>query len=98
MKQTLFFLLFLLSSARADRSPVGTTHRQLGTQDDIIDYTPTTVVTDDAAIDLDQKIFEDELNKNNDNGFGNAYHIYTLGAHSGTYATLHLSKRYSLNC
>ncbi|CAB9506677.1 expressed unknown protein [Seminavis robusta] len=66
--------------------------RQLGTQDDIIDYTPTTVVTDDAAIDLDQALFESELDKINDEGFENAFHVYTLGAFSQSYATLTLNR------
>lgn len=53
-------------------------------------YEPKTSVTDHAAIDMDEKEIEDELNKRTSVGFSNARTIYNHGAHSRSYASLSL--------
>jgi hypothetical protein len=70
--------------------------RQLSNQDDIIDYTAKTVVTDIAAIDLDQQSLEDQLLNPTNASFLTAYNVYTLGAFSGSYATLKLDKNLTI--
>jgi hypothetical protein len=71
--------------------------RELLNQDDILDYTAQTVVTDDAAIDLDQQLLEELLrNATSEESFQTAYNVYTLGAFSGSYAILKLDKNLTI--
>ena len=50
-------------------------------------YLPTTLVTDTAALDLDQYYFNEELS---DRKIGYAMHVYREGGHSGSFAVLEL--------
>jgi len=82
-KITPFFLALLASQASA--SPIRSLSEEM-----IISYEPKTVVTDQAAIDLDQEALEAQLAAGTDEGMANAMKIYTEGAFSKSYAEITL--------
>jgi len=65
-------------------------YRRRLSQENILDYMPLTTVVDDAAIDLDQQLMENELQRGTKEGLENAYFVYTKGAFTQSFATLTL--------
>jgi hypothetical protein len=51
-------------------------------------YQPTYLITDIAAIDLDQEVFNEQTGERQ---LLNAMHVYEMGGHSGSYAELTIS-------
>jgi len=58
----------------------------------ILQYTPESVVTDHAAVDIDQKVMEEQLALRTDNSFEKARGIYSEGAYSKAYAIVSLKE------
>lgn len=82
------FPLCLWTVASAASTPLirGLDERRLSLQR-IVGYQPTTQVTDQAAIDLDQKVMEEELFLGQ---MVKALNVYQEGGHSRSYAQLTL--------
>lgn len=59
--------------------------------DYITDYRPVTSVTDQNALDLDQKVINDLMGRPNQDNFEKARKVYEYGGHSKTIATLYLN-------
>jgi len=54
----------------------------------IAGYEPGSAVTDHNAVDLDQKAMEDALGNSNDDAYGIATNIYSMGGNSKSYAAI----------
>lgn len=61
-------------------------------QEKFLSYEPLTTVTDHAAIDLDQKVIEEQLALETDQGFAAAMKVYSQGAFSKPYAEVQLDQ------
>jgi len=70
---------------------IETPHRQL-LPTMLAGYQPSTTVSDYAAIDRDQKIMQNQLERESDEGFNVASAIYKEGGHSKSYAVIDLDR------
>jgi len=81
---------FALLSSMVSMTAAKDTVRSLS-EEKILSYTPLTIVTDHAALDLDQKAMEAQLALKTPQSFNVANDIYSKGAFSKSYAKLTLT-------
>lgn len=77
-------MMFSLTNVALFLTASTTVHSQV-VYDRYAGYQPTTLITDYAAIDQDQMIINEETGER---ALLNAWHVYTEGGHSGSYAEL----------
>jgi len=84
-------LLATVQAAQNLRAPELTKNGRKLSYQYITNYEPRSQVTDHNALDLDQKVIEEQIALQNENSFARARDVYEQGGHSKSYAKLKIT-------